>query len=67
MGGHLRFDTVLVLIGLAINIMVIISYFTTLENRLTKIETTIAIKLADKHEYKMTPHYSEKQTSKIWK
>jgi hypothetical protein len=51
-----RGETVLVVISLFINFAVMVQWFTALENRLTKIETTIEIKLSDKHYFN---HYKE--------
>lgn len=51
-----RGETVLVVISLFINFAVMVQWFTALENRLTKIETTIEIKLGDKHYFN---HYKQ--------
>jgi ribosome-associated toxin RatA of RatAB toxin-antitoxin module len=53
----LNLEMLIIIASLIINFLVMVQWFTTLENRLTKIETTIDIKLNDKQ----FNHYYQKQ------
>lgn len=45
--NNVPLSVVVTIIGVIINLSVMVNWFTGLEKRLTKIETTIEIKLAD--------------------
>jgi len=46
-----RVETIIVVVSLMINFAVMIEWFTALERRLTRIETTIDIKLNNSQQY----------------